>query len=282
MLNIVELLSPRGLDVSSKIIMVRHQDKRYDVNELLRKGQLEIYQSYQGKNFLCDYIISFIGLEGSKARFLGVYKVLGRKLAREVPLPKEFIYPDFASDFEFEDVFFYFLEEVPGFEDLKWRVIINWGNAAIAWHQKLSKKEVIEILPTGYVKEFPGYLNFILRYEELVSIINNPDANREWHRMLSSVAGVYLITDMVTGKHYVGSAYGKEGILGRWAVYARCPDGHDRQLEELLKENKNYANNFQFTILQTLPRTLTMKEVIDFEVLYKKKLGPRAFRLNSN
>jgi hypothetical protein len=278
MLNIVELLTLRGLDINSKIILVRHQDKRYDVNELLKNGQLEIYQSYQSKPiFECDYIVSFIGIEGTRARFMGVYKVLGRKPSKDVPLPEKFLYKEFAS----KDDYYYVLEEVRAFDDLKWRVIIDWGKATLAWHQKLSEKEVIEILPTGYVKQFPGFLNFVLQYDELVEIINNPDANREWHRMLSSVAGVYLITDLVTGMQYVGSAYGKEGILGRWAVYARSPDGGNVQLEKLLEKDRSYAKNFQFTILQALPQTLPSGEVINYEHFYMKKLGSRAFGFNS-
>lgn len=274
MLNIVELLSLRGLNTNSKIKLVRHQSKKIDINELIRNGLLELYQSYQtNRVFECDYIVSFTGLERSKARFLGVYKVKERKLSSEFPLPKDFLYPEFASD----GGYYYLLEEVHGFEDFKGRVVINWGNNALAWHQRLSKKEVIEILPTGYVKEFPGYLDFVLRYDELVSIIDNPDANREWHRKLLSVAGIYLITDMVTGKQYVGSAYGKDGILGRWAFYSRHQGGGNVQLEELLRDNKDYAKNFQFTILRTLDRTLTKTEVINYEVLYMKKLGSRAF-----
>jgi hypothetical protein len=174
------------------------------------------------------------------------------------------------------------LEEVGGFEDLKGRVVIDWGGAALTWHQWLAEKEVIEILPAGYVREFPGYLDFVLSYEELVAIINNPDSNREWHRMLSAVAGVYLIADLKTGRQYVGSAAGKDGLLGRWAVYARTPNGGNKLLRELFTEDNGYATNFQYTILRTLPRTLTIPEVVRFEVLYKRKLGTRAFGLNSN
>ena len=100
----------------------------------------------------------------------------------------------------------YDLEEIEGFDDLKNRVVINWGKGALAWHQKmrdkgkLRDKEVIEILPKGYVKEFPGFLDFVLRYDELTTIMKSPEANREWHTMLSSVAGIYLITDTKEGK----------------------------------------------------------------------------------
>jgi len=101
------------------------------------------------------------------------------------------------------------------------------------------------------VREFPGYLDFVLSYDELVAIIKNPDANREWHRMLSAVAGVYLIADLKTGRQYVGSAAGESGVLGRWTVYARVPHGGNKLLRELFTEDKEYAKNFQYTILHT-------------------------------
>lgn len=177
---------------------------------------------------------------------------------------------------------YYDLSPVDGFDDLKDRVVIDWGKSTLAWHQWLRPKEVIEILPKGYVTHFPGYLDFVLRYDELVSIINSPVANREWHRMLSAVAGVYLIVDSKTGLQYVGSAYGKNGILSRWTVYAREPDGRNKRLKELLSGDNSYARHFRFTVLHTLPLTMTKNEVIAYEVRYKEKLGTRAFGLNSN
>ena len=114
------------------------------------------------------------------------------------------------------------------------------------------------------------------------AIFKAPEANREWHRMLSAIAGVYLITDMVTGKQYVGSAYGAEGILGRWATYVRTFHGGNALLRDLVEAHSSYARNFQFTILRTLPASLTKNEVLEFEQLYKRKLGTRAFGLNAN
>lgn len=278
-MDISELLVLRGLNTKAKIKLVRHQDKRYDVWELYRTGHLETYQSYQaGLIFECEYIVVFLGLEGSRARFVNVYKVNGSRPASEMPVPSNFPHSDMVKSTDI----FYYLETLTGFEDLKDRVVIDWGKAAINWHQWLSEKEVVEILPKGYVTEFPGYLDFTITFDELVSIINNPEANREWHRMLKAVAGVYLITDTKTGMQYVGSAYGKNGLLGRWSVYAKTFHGENKQLEKLLGVDNNYAKNFQYTILRTLPKTLTQREVIAYEVLYKKKLGSRAFGLNSN
>jgi hypothetical protein len=279
MLSIKDLLSLRGLDTNARVKLVRHQDKRYDVMDLHRKRLIELYQSYQSRPVFdgCAYIVSFLGAENSRALFLGVYCVKGKRRSEEKPLPANCPYP-FATP----GGYFYDLEEVTGFDDFKGRVVIDWGDSPLAWHQWLSDKPVIEVLPAGFVREFPGYLDFVLSYDELVAITMNPDASRDWHRMLSAVAGIYLIVDLETGKQYVGSAYGEQGILGRWAYYARVPHGGNDQLQKLLEYDSDYAKNFQFTVLQTLPRTLTKNEVVELEARWKIKLGTRAFGLNSN
>ena len=278
-MNIVELLKLRGLDTEKSIKMIRHKSKDYPVHEMYTKGQLEFYQKRQSKPVFsdCNYIVSFLGLERTKAKFIGVYKVNGEEPLTPEHRPKDYPYPEFVEG----GGYYYKLEKVSGFGDLENRVIIEWGKSTLAWHQWLAEKEVIEIVPSGYVRSFPGYLDFILNFDELQTIVDSPDSNREWNTMLSAVAGVYLIVDTVTGHQYIGSAYGKNGIIGRWKNYAKEGHGGNKRLQELLSEHgSNYAQKFSFTVLQTLPKSLTNKEVIWYENLWKNKLGSRAFGLN--
>lgn len=282
MISIVELLKLRGLDTLKKIKFVRHKDQRkgLDVHELYRNDLLDIYQSYQsGPIFECDYIVSFLGLENTRALFIGVYRVNGKKPASQAPLPEglnENAY--LISD---GDVY-YDLEPMPGFGDLKDRVVIDWGKAALAWHQWLTDKEVIKIIPEGYSNSFPGYLELQISYEELVKIAKSPEKHKDWHDKLSAVAGIYIILDTKTGKQYIGSAYGREGILGRWKQYADDPSGGNKQLKYLIASEPGYERYFRFSILQTLPINLNKDEVIQFEGMFKKKLGSRAYGLNLN
>ncbi|MEY8351257.1 hypothetical protein AALF16_23870 [Bacillus cereus] len=44
----------------------------------------------------------------------------------------------------------------------------------------------------------------------------------------------------------------------------------------------DYKYNFSFSLLQTLPKTVTPLEVLEIESLYKEKLGTRKFGYNSN
>ena len=268
--------------MSRRTKLVRHQEQGIDVAALHRVGQFEFYQSFQGRPVFanCDQIVSFLGSVGSQAVFVGVYEVLGVNGPCNIKLPKEFLYPEMNVS----SAYVYNLVRDQRFDVLRDRLVIDWGAGTRSWVQKFrpDEKEVVEVLPRGYVKEFPGFLDFILRFDELRTMIENRTANREWHRMLGSVAGVYLILDTMTGRQYVGSAYGDGGILSRWSQYARTGHGGNAQLKSLLSERPNARRDLQFSVLQTLSSSLTAREVIAYERLHKEKLGTRAHGLNSN
>ena len=123
----------------------------------------------------------------------------------------------------------------------------------------------------------------MLTHSELTLLVSNPDANKDWKHALSAVNGIYLIVDKNTSdeKQYIGSAYGVDGIWGRWSQYAKNGHGDNVTLVELCKQD-DYQKNFTFTILKTLPKNLLNKEVIQVENLYKEKLGSRVHGLNAN
>lgn len=279
-MNLFDILNMRDFDFAARTKILRHQDTRFDVDMLYRRGLIEAYQSVQSNDCLnCDYLIAFMGKDQTKASFAGVWKVLGRTSKPD---------PKYVVDFPYDGYFtvpgdiYYKLKPVPGYADLIDRVIIDWGKATRSWHQWLKDKPVIEILPKGQVKPFPGYLDFVLSFAELIQMVNSSDANRIWHQMLKSVSGIYLITDTKTGQLYVGSAYGKNGILGRWQTYVQTGHGNNVLLKELLANDPARKQDLAFTILQTLPTAQTAKEVIDTEKLYKQKLGSIAHGLNLN
>ena len=117
--------------------LVRHQDRRCDVNDLMRRGWFDFYQATQGKPVFrrCKRIISFIGAGGTKARFIGVYRVLEERDRTGVKPPRGF--PAQLCHYKYH----YKLEREAGYEDLENRVIVEWGkNNAINWHQWFNKK----------------------------------------------------------------------------------------------------------------------------------------------
>src|SRR5688572_2661344 len=108
-ITIQELLYNRGLPKDAKVKLVRQKDIRINLYDLYKfeKEAFIKYQAEQSKNVFhkCDYIISFLGEEGTKARFIGVYKI---------------------EDFETTNAgYFYKTSEVNGFEELKERIIID-------------------------------------------------------------------------------------------------------------------------------------------------------------
>ena len=46
--------------------------------------------------------------------------------------------------------------------------------------------------------------------------MDDPAIYENWYTALSSVNAIYLISDLEDGQLYVGSAYNKDGLLGRW------------------------------------------------------------------
>ena len=216
-IKIGELLKLRGLDINKRIKLVRHKDARQKqfINGVEVEGnpydwyrndkdKFIAYQSEQHRDVFknVDYIVSFIGENGTIARFIGIYKIEGPDNERNT------------------NKYCYKITEVEGFDELKERIIIDWGPSTISWHQWLNDKndkEIIEITP-GFDHIFPGYEKIALTLAQLKNIILEKEYP-EWKKMLSAVNCIYIITDRKTGKNYIGSTYGKEGIWGRWKEY---------------------------------------------------------------
>jgi hypothetical protein len=270
-------ISDRISDLS-RVKLVRHQDKDNDVRAVIASGDFDLYQGFQSRDiFDCDYILSFIGDTASTAIFFSAYEVKSKRAASDVIVvtEKHKYYKESSN-------YYYEMERLSDFDDLRDRLVIDWGKGTLAWTQNFSEKEIIEILPRGYIRDFPGYLDFCLTFEELRLIYENQVTNRTWIKNLSQVSGIYLILNTKNGTQYVGSASGKEGIWGRWSTYAQDGHGGNIELERLVKNDDGYPQAFQYTILRTFPSNTDIHEIIRIEDLHKKKLGSRVHGLNLN
>lgn len=278
-----ELFAGHNIDWK-RVKLVRHNLTNEAVEANYSRNYLELYQSVQTparfKN--CDMIISFLGETGTNGVFQGCYKVSGTKPYHRTDFPDDFT-PD-GGMVEDDSVVVYELTQTDLLADLKGRLVIDWGKGTINWCQNgTTEKELLEIRPVSSRLPFPGYDEVILSFETLCEIVYNSSAYREWEEKLSSVAGVYLITDTKTGKHYVGSASGEDGgIWNRWSEYARTKHGGNKRLKELITADADYCNNFQYSILEVLPLKREKKEVLDCEARYKQKLLSIKFGLNDN
>ena len=143
--------------------------------------------------------------------------------------------------------------------------------------------EVLEVLREPYSGQpFPGYEDIDLRFSELETLVRN---NRtDWQSALENVRGVYLITDTSTGKRYIGSAYGDQGIWSRWANYVHTGHGGNAELQELVKSGLNYPRkNFRFTLLEYRAARTPEEIILKREEFWKEVLLTRGeYGLNSN
>ena len=177
------------------------------------------------------------------------------------------------------------------------RLLVEWSNKPQSFFYTDSEItnsiEIHEICAKPYFEldsEFPGYEKISKSYEELKVHWHN----KSWRDQLSSVYGVYLITDVKEGKLYVGSAYGIDGVYGRWTHYLK--DGYDKdELEDSKYPNvklKNLVNAkgigyiqkyFQYTLLEIFSKNeLGKKQALEREKYWKEVFKSKDHGYNAN
>jgi hypothetical protein len=295
--TIQELLKGYDLDFDNtdpqQIKMIRHADKRTSgvdpQSDKLRIAgapfpknitsvhalydyRRELFDQYQReqlrKNFKgIKYLVAFLGEKGTTSKFVGVYKICGQK---DSPYAKDEVVLD--------------LVHLDVFNELEETAIIDWGKGTLQWCQYYNKEKplicrVVKTQKSDLIPAFKSYLEIILNHAELALIINHPD----WVEQLKKVNCVYAILDTYTGKLYIGSTYNQQGIYGRWIDYANTGHGNNKDLENKILKDPNYAkNHFQWTILELLDINIPQKDAIDRETLWKQKLKTNQFGYNNN
>jgi hypothetical protein len=135
---------------------------------------------------------------------------------------------------------------------------------------------VTEVLPDRYSgRPFPGFHLLHVSFEEFEMLVDY--ARVDWSTALSSIKGVYLITDDTSGRRYVGSAYGTDGIWSRWTTYVRLGHGGNAGMMELLNgRGLEYCRKgFRFALLESLDVRTPDHEVIARENHWKDILDTR-------
>ena len=144
--------------------------------------------------------------------------------------------------------------------------------------------QVLEITREEYQgAHFPGYEGLNHRFDQLEKVFR--DGKRDWKAALENVKGVYLITDALSGKRYVGSAYGDTGIWSRWNCYMTTVHGYNDDLTRVIrKEGIKYAQeNFHFSILEICSMKSDDQSIITRESYWKDVLLTRGkFGYNKN
>ena len=114
------------------------------------------------------------------------------------------------------------------------------------------------------------------------TIINGNVDN--WRILLENINCVYAITDTLTGKIYIGSTYGFNGVWPRWSRYVST-NGHgdDVILKELIQNDPNHGDYFNFTIIECfLNRDGNAQYILDREKYWKMVFSTRQHGNNKN
>lgn len=270
MLLLVDLIRTARVELAEfKIHLAKHDT--YPPLSAWLSGTFQQWQERQSKqNFSCRQVVSLIHLHDDRWLFAGVWEVLG--VAPRLD--------GHSSWFE------YSTRQVAGLDHLVGRVIVRFKRtfrqSYLRGVRYGSILEVAELRPHRYaVAEFPGFSSVRLPFAALRHIVRHN--HESWRSALRSVSGIYLVTDCSDGTHYVGSAYGADGIWGRWRCYADQPHGHNRGLIDLLAQRgADHAENFQFAILEICDPLLSPEAVIARENHWKLALRSRELGHNAN
>ena len=181
----------------------------------------------------------------------------------------------------------YIIEEVKKYQNFTGRLLLNFDNKERArrikmenYIDKISVNQIFEFRYSGEM--FQGFESINHNFLDLEPIfkINKSD----WKDALDKVKVIYLLTDKETGKSYIGSAYGNNGIWARWSQYFDSFHGGNDQLITLLnKKGKNYfRENIKFSLLEIYGMNISDEDIITRENYWKNKLMTKEHGYNSN
>lgn len=278
-LTFYDLLRTYGVKPSD-VRLVRHSNKEISIFEtfLHETEKFTEYTSWQkpGKYGKSKYLAVFCPARGTTSLFLGLWKIEGNTENKNLkPNHLALLRKHALPEIWYERSDRYNLKLTNIMVDLSQRLVIEWGKSTVSWVQS-KNKHVVQIKPVNSIGEFISYDSILLSYTDLQKLIKDTDSNISWINALSSVNGIYLIKYKKDGRLYVGSAYGKDGILGRWASYAKTGHAGNKLLKEL------DPHLFEFSVLEILASTMSADDVIARENRWKECLGTRVFGLNDN
>ena len=224
-----------------------------------------------------SYAASFVVNDLNQTIFIGFYKIgnhcpISREAFAKHPLGEE-LYSLGCSEISQGSRLQFDLDELDEFKPYKGRIVLDWQSGTRSFIQILGAREYIieSIHPNSIlVPNIPEWTDILLSYAELKTLPNG------WKERMTQWRGIYLITDKLDGKQYVGSAYGNNNIFQRWMEYAISGHGQNK----LLKNRS--PKNFIFSILQLVSPSADSFEVLKLEANWKKRLLSREFGLNAN
>ena len=281
MINLTQLLEIKEQEFQDyKVHFAIGRDHRKEpYNTFLIDGFKNWQEHQTNKNFGRKYILSLVYYDKDIWMFAGIYEVLPVK---PTPVQNESGWKGWKYETKLTDK----ATEYIGRAFFKFKKEFRASYPVLELDPKngepIAEMQLSHILGKRVaLADFIGFDKVNIDYKTLKYIIS--DNISSWKSALSNVMGIYLIVDTLTGKQYVGSAYGDECIWQRWSNYAKDGHGGNIELKELLKENgEEYKFNFKYSILEVCNMNLGSEYIIGRETHWKEVLLTRKFGLNKN
>lgn len=271
LLEVLKIAYPNIDEYDCKVHLAVRNAFGEDPLTVFFSGKFKDWQEIQTrKNFKNKYIISLIQLPEKKNKWLfaGIYSVNGSAITYENNI----------------QMYRYSTKQLSDDKSLVGRMIVNFERTGrqsyLVFANFTDKFQISELLPKPMaVQDFPGHENVRIKKEILDLIVTQ--GIDSWRGGLR-VPGIYLITDLKSGKLYVGKADGKKGIWQRWSEYSKSGHGGDVDLKKLLSEKgSDYAVNFQFSVLE-IADAQSLSDIDNRESHWKEVLASRNHGYNKN
>lgn len=243
-----------------------------DPMDVYFQGRFDAWQEHQtGRNFQRPLVVGLIqARQANQWMFAGLFRSLGyvedRRMARLHYLYK--------------------LERIQSTAELEGRLFLRSSyksrSSYLRGETLTDDLEVAELLAERLsLRHFPGFKAVDISKAELDLMVRVN--NESWRTALSSVKGVYLISDQLTGKLYVGKADGEDGIWGRWCAYAATGHGGNAGLkDELGAVGDERQKDLRFSLLEIADIQSTKDEIAKRESHWKDILRTRQTGFNRN
>jgi hypothetical protein len=295
-MNLNDLLRKDAID-PTKVVVLRHRPYEPDLRKILpwlAEEKPELYNAYQqtqGQKLEgvlqslvgAGFVASFIGHEPGKALFVGLYAIVA---SRPITFDEYWASPAHAELKGFgmigwsreknpRDTCLWFeLDRTQFQRQWQGKLVVEWPPPERSWWRRSHRNELSVLAvheESALSKDIAEWNELELSWKELSLLPSS------WKAALQQWRGIYFIFDSSDGKGYVGSAYGKDNLLGRWLNYGASGHGGNVLLR------KRDPANLHFSILQLTSPNADSNEVIGLETSWKHRLHTHApHGLNEN
>lgn len=267
--TVVPLLTPDKV----KVHLARFNGE-HDPLTVYIAGQFDEWQRWQSRrNFERPYVVSLIQAKHlQRWLYAGTFTVHGSELVQA---------PDNQNMFQR-----YNLTRMAEADEYAGRIylksVYKERNSYPNGETLAADLNITEITPQRLsVGDFPGYKGLCLTRDELRIIIEQD--LKDWRRALSTIKGIYLLTDRIGGKLYVGQANGAGGIWQRWTEYFLSGHGGNVAMkQELGIADEERLSGITFSLLEVMDINSNGEEIYQRESHWKRILLSRENGYNRN